>query len=397
MRSSRLAHLLRVRGVGCGSVVALGLGRGVDVVVAMVGVWKAGGTFVPVDVSWPGDRVDFVVRDAGAVVVVGSREVVDEWPVGRVPVVLIDDRMLASMPESAPETVVDPGQGAYVVYTSGSTGRPKGVVVTHAGLANYLAVVPGSVGFGAAGSRYALLQGQATDLGNTVLFGALATGGGVYVVPEEAVTDGDLVRGFLVEHGIDHVKVVPSHLAALAGGGGFKGLLPLRSLVLGGEDASPELVRALTEAAAATGCAVFNHYGPTETTIGVATSRLTSDTSLALGRPVGNTRFYVLDDRLRPVPVGVVGELYVVGVQLARGYVGQRALTAGRFVACPFEDGARMYRTGDRVRWGGDGQITFAGRADNQVKVRGFRIEPGEIEAVLASYPGSRAGGGGGA
>jgi amino acid adenylation domain-containing protein len=226
-------------------------------------------------------------------------------------------------------------------------------------------------------------------LGNTVVFACLATGGELHVVAEEAVTDPVAVAGYLAEHRIDYLKAVPSHLAALSAAGGVGGVLPGRSLVLGGEAASPAWVRDVVAVAGERG--VYNHYGPTETTIGVATTRLTAEVVaggvVPVGRPVANTRLYVLDGRLQPVPAGVVGELYVAGVQVARGYVGRPGLSAERFVACGFEVGGRMYRTGDRARWGGGGLLEFVGRVDEQVKVRGFRVEPGEVVAVLVAHP----------
>ncbi|MFC8436187.1 AMP-binding protein, partial [Streptomyces sp. NPDC057253] len=282
---------------------------------------------------------------------------------------------------------------AYVIYTSGSTGRPKGVAISHGALANYVASVPERVGFGAVGGRYAVLQGPATDLGNTALFASLTTGGELHLLPEEVVTDPVAVAGYLAEQRIDFLKAVPSHLAALAAAGGAAGVVPAGALVLGGEAASPALVQELLGVAdAAGGCGVFNHYGPTETTIGVATARLTAEAIasgvIPVGAPVANTCFYVLDDRLQPVAPGVVGELYVAGAQVARGYVGRPGLTGERFVACPFSSpGGRMYRTGDRVRWTSGGELVFAGRADEQVKVRGFRVEPGEVQAVLTAHP----------
>ncbi|MFF1309176.1 AMP-binding protein, partial [Streptomyces sp. NPDC058307] len=235
-----------------------------------------------------------------------------------------------------------------------------------------------------------MLQAQATDLGNTVLFASLVSGGELHVLGEDAAMDPAVVAGYLEEHRIDFVKVVPSHLAALGAAGGLARLVPGRSLVVGGEAASSELVGELV--AAAGGRGVFNHYGPTETTIGVACGPLTADAVaggvVAVGRPVANTRLFVLDEALLPVAPGVVGELYVAGAQLARGYVGRAGLTAERFVACPFAVGERMYRTGDRVRWTGDGQLVYVGRADGQVKIRGFRIEPGEVRTVIAAHPG---------
>ncbi|MGW2659015.1 condensation domain-containing protein, partial [Streptomyces sp. NPDC001478] len=298
------------------------------------------------------------------------------------------EMQLAAAPTGRPEREVDPRSLAYVIYTSGSTGRPKGVAVTHSGLANYTASVPDRLGFAGEGARYALLQAQATDLGNTVVFASLTTGGELHILDEAAVTDPERVAAYLAEHEIDHFKVVPSHLAALTTSG-FEAVLPARSLVLGGEAASTVWLRELLGAAGDR--EVHNHYGPTETTIGIATTRLTAEGiaggTVPVGTPIANTRFYLLDSRLQPVPVGVAGELYVSSAGLARGYVGREALTAERFVANPYERGERMYRTGDRAKWTPDGQVVFLGRADDQVKIRGYRIEPGEVQGVLAGHP----------
>ncbi|MGW8767424.1 amino acid adenylation domain-containing protein [Streptomyces sp. NPDC055815] len=361
--------------------------RGVETLVGMLAVWKAGAGYLPVDVGQPAERIAFMLGDSRAVLTLTTEEILEDLPAGRHRLVAVDgplvEMQLAGLPDSAPEVSVEPGQVAYVVYTSGSTGRPKGVAVTQAGLANYVGAVPARVGFVRPGGGFAVLQGQATDLGNTTIFASLVCGGVLHFLSEEAVTDPALVREYVTGHRIEGVKAVPSHVAAL----GASAVGSVGSLVLGGETASPALVGELL----AQGGEVFNHYGPTETTIGVATGVLSvTDVEagvVPVGRPVANTRFYLLDAALQPVPVGVVGELYVAGAQLARGYVGRPGLTGERFVACPFGSGERMYRTGDRARWAADGRLVFAGRADDQVKVRGFRIEPGEVQAVLAAHP----------
>ena len=387
-RANQLAHHLRSLGVSAGSVVGLAFSRSVDVVVGILGVWKAGAAYVPVDAGWPVSRVGFVLSDARVSVVVGSSEVLDELPVsGRTRLVAVDDRLTSARIAACPtEALIDiaalPDSLAYIIYTSGSTGRAKGVGVTHAGLANYFSSVPSRLGF-TSGGRYALLQGVGTDLGNTVLFGSLVSGGTLHVLPESAATNAEAVAQYLANKQIEFMKIVPSHVAAL-GSGGVERLVPTGSLVLGGEAASAELVGQLVGAGKGR---VFNHYGPTETTIGVATARLDASGVVPLGSPIGNTQFYVLDEWLQPVPVGVTGELYVAGAGLARGYVGRSSLTAERFIACPFAAEQRMYRTGDLVRWTDAGQIVFAGRSDDQVKIRGFRIEPGEITTVLAAHP----------
>ncbi|MFQ6148826.1 non-ribosomal peptide synthetase, partial [Streptomyces seoulensis] len=389
-RANRLAHYLRAQGVGAESVVGLCLPRGVEMVVGMLAVWKAGAGYVPVDAGLPAERVALVLRDSGAVLTLTTEEILDDLPAGRHRLVAVDDPLtamqLAAASEAAPGVEIRPGQVAYVVFTSGSTGRPKGVAVTHGGLANYVASVPERVGFGE-GGRFAVLQGQATDLANTTVFASLTGGGELHFLDEELVTDPAAVAQYLTEYRIDCLKAVPSHVAAL----GAESVGSVRSLVLGGEAASPELVNGLLDAVGE-GSAVFNHYGPTETTVGVATVRLSRELVaggvVPVGAPVANTRVYVLDEWLRPVPVGVAGELYVAGAQVARGYVGRAGLTSERFVACPFGGaGERMYRTGDRARWSGEGNLVFAGRADEQVKIRGFRVEPGEVQAVVAAHP----------
>ncbi|MBT2398241.1 non-ribosomal peptide synthetase, partial [Streptomyces sp. ISL-100] len=395
-RANRLAHLLMGRGVGAESVVGLCLPRGVEMITAILAVWKAGGAYLPIEPEQPTDRLAFVLADSAAqVLVVGARETAEGLTGGLATeqVVRLDDPRLraelARAADSAPGIGLAADVPAYVIYTSGSTGRPKGVAVTHGGLANYVASVPGRVGFGEPGGRYALLQAQATDLGNTVVFASLVSGGVLHILDESAAMDPEAVAGYLAEHRIDYLKAVPSHLAALSAAGGVEGVLPAKALVLGGEAAPASWVQELVTAAGDR--AVFNHYGPTEATIGVATTRLTQELVaggvVPVGSPVGNTRAYVLDGAMCPVPVGVAGELYVAGAQVARGYVGHAGLTAERFVACPFGGaGERMYRTGDRAKWTAGGQLVFAGRADDQVKVRGFRIELGEVQSVVAGH-----------
>ncbi|MFC4121997.1 AMP-binding protein, partial [Nonomuraea zeae] len=297
------AHVLIGEGVGAESVVGVCLDRGADLVVAVLAVWKAGAAYVPIDPGQPVERIAYMLGDSRAVLTVTSAEIADELPAGRGRMLVLDDAftvMRLSMASTArPERRLTGDQSAYVIYTSGSTGRPKGVVVTQAALANYVGSVPGRLGLD--GGRFALVQGQATDLGNTVVFAALTLGGELHIVAEGAATDPEALRAVLAGRGIDFVKMVPSHLAAMG-----PGLLPGRSLVLGGEAAASDWLEQVLANADVRGCAVFNHYGPTETTIGVATTRLPGGLS-----PVANTSLYVLDEYLAPVPPGVIGELYV--------------------------------------------------------------------------------------
>ncbi|WP_345144775.1 amino acid adenylation domain-containing protein, partial [Dactylosporangium darangshiense] len=394
-RANRLARYLRRIGVGPESVVGLAVPRGVDFVVGVLAVWTAGGAYLTLDPAAPAQRSAFMLAEGGVSVLVGSADTVGDLPVGRLRTVLLDDPMveieLAGLPDTPPAAdPAPPARTAYVMFTSGSTGRPKAVQVTHAGLVNYVAGVPDRLGIGAPGASYALLQPPTTDFGNTVVFTALTTGGCLHFLNPASVTDPEAVAGYLAEHRIDYLKVVPSHLAGLADGVALERLIPARALVLGGEATPVDLARRLV--AAAGDRVVANHYGPTETTIGVATTRLTDavldDTVTPIGAPLPNLRLHVLDRSLRPVPVGVLGDLYVGGAGLARGYRGRPELTAQQFVADPFAgDGSRLYRTGDVVRRRRDGRIAFLGRADDQVKVRGHRIEPAEIQAALLAHP----------
>jgi amino acid adenylation domain-containing protein len=400
-RANRLAHHLRSLGVGPDSVVGLCLPRGIDTVVGILGVWKAGGGYLPLDTAQPVLRIASQLADARATLVLGTLEALDDLPAGRMRTVALDDpeteRLTAASPDSAPAGGPDPATIAYMIYTSGSTGAPKGVAVTHAAVANYVGSVPGRLGIaGGRGERYGLLQAQVTDLGNTMLFAALATGGELHVLDEDAVTDPSAVAAYLAAHGIDHLKVVPSHLAALTAAVGIGPLLPRRTLVLGGEAAPAAWIRELIATAASQGVTVHNHYGPTETTIGVTTGRLDTagpdavagpTSPVPIGTPIANTKAYVLDEHLAPVPPGVVGDLYVAGAGLARGYVGRPSATAERFLACPWAPGERMYRTGDRARWTRSGNLVHSGRADDQVKIRGFRVEPGEIAGTVIAHP----------
>ncbi len=392
-RAGRLAHYLQMAGVGPESVVGVCLEPGPELIAVLVGIWQAGAAYLPLDPGYPAARLAFMLADSGAAVVV-SRRGVGQRLTGRV--LWLDDPAInaavAAMPAEAQPMAAVPGRLAYVIYTSGSTGGPKGVQVTHQGLLNYVAAVAARTRLGEPGGRYGLLQPLVTDFANTVLLVSLVTGGVLEIAEPELATDPAAVARFVAGRRIDYVKIVPSHLAALAGAGELASLIPGKTLVLGGEAAPAGLARDLAVVAAA-GTLVVNHYGPTETTIGVAAARLDPDELagrvLPIGAPLPNTRLYVLDAHLDPVPPGATGELYAGGAQVARGYAGRPALTAGRFVADQFAaDGSRLYRTGDLARWRADGLLEFRGRADDQVKIRGFRVEPGEVEAVMAAHPG---------
>ncbi|MGX1315217.1 amino acid adenylation domain-containing protein/non-ribosomal peptide synthase protein (TIGR01720 family) [Streptomyces calvus] len=369
VRVDRLARLLVARGAGPERVVAVVLPRSVDLVVALLAVLRSGAAYVPVDPEWPADRVAFMVEDAR-------------------PVLVLDEEWLAGADlggsSGAGVGVVWPGSAAYVIYTSGSTGRPKGVVVGHAALVNFLDHMRGLLGLGV-GDRLLAVTTVGFDIAALELFVPLLCGAGVVLATRDQVRDPRALSAELVRSGASVVQATPSLWHALVDEAGVV-LSGVRVLV-GGEALPAGLASRLVGAAES----VTNLYGPTETTVwstaGVVGAGGAGRGSI--GRPIGNTQVFVLDGFLRPVPVGTPGELYVAGAGLARGYGGRPGLTAERFVANPFGvAGSRMYRTGDLVRWSAGGELEYIGRVDHQVKVRGFRIEPGEIEAVLVSHPG---------
>ncbi|MFF8646099.1 amino acid adenylation domain-containing protein, partial [Streptomyces sp. NPDC015345] len=383
-RANRLARFLRLLGVGGESRVVVALPRSVDAVVAFLGVLKAGGVYVPVDPSYPVERIAFVVGDCApsAVISVSGAGV---GGCGGVPLVLLDDPVvvsrLAEFSSGSLGVVSCREQAAYVLYTSGSTGRPKGVVVSQGGVVNVLAGLRGVVGSGS--GRVLALTTFAFDIAVLELFGPLTAGGCVVLASSEVVGDAGLLVDLVVSSGVSVVQATPSlwrEILAVAGGR----LKHVHALV-GGEALPGDVAGLLVDSVAS----VVNVYGPTETTVWSTSGVVESGSDVSIGRPLANARVFVLDAFLRPVPVGVSGELYVAGAGVARGYWGRSDVTAERFVACPFGGaGERMYRTGDVVRWRRDGVLEFVGRVDDQVKVRGFRIELGEVEAALAGCGG---------
>ncbi|WP_426757442.1 amino acid adenylation domain-containing protein [Myxococcus sp. Y35] len=393
-RANQLAHHLRTLGVGPDVPVALCLERGVEWVASMLGVLKAGGAYVPLDPAQPMSRLRALMTEVAAPVVVtqsrhaaafeGSSAAVVQWDVA--------ESWMTRQPDAPLSSEVHPDQLAYILFTSGSTGRPKGVAVSHGQLTHYVHAVTERLGLSACAS-FALVSTVVADLGNTVLFPALCTGGLLHVLTRERAGNPAGVAEYFARHPVDCMKIVPSHLAALMTAAEPGRVLPRKRLVLGGEAATWGLLDQVHALAPA--CEVFNHYGPTETTVGVVAERLDLPrskeraASVPLGRPLANTRLYVLDAAMRPVPQGVPGELYVGGAQVTRGYLRRPELTAERYVPDPYSPspGARMYRTGDRVRWLEEGRVEFLGRTDFQVKVRGFRVEPGEVAGVLREHP----------
>ncbi|WP_240930265.1 amino acid adenylation domain-containing protein, partial [Streptomyces coryli] len=369
VRANRLARYLRGLGVGREVRVGLRLPRGVDFVVAMLAVWKAGGAYVPLDPEYPADRLEFMVADSGAELVVDSGLLTGAG-----------EAIAAASSEPLREAI-EPSQLAYVIYTSGSTGRPKGVAVAHGGVANLAKVMRPVLGVeaGEVALQFASFSFDAAVLDVAV---TLTSGGTLAIAASSERTEPELLAQMIRNAGVSVASVVPSLLGVLDP----TSVPGVRNWVLGAERLSPDLASRWVGQAQ-----VWNTYGPTEATVITTAVPVDAGTtpesaSPAIGRPLGNAQVFVLDEFLQPVPPGVTGELYVAGAGLARGYVGRPDLTAERFVACPFGAGGRMYRSGDLARWTTDGTLQFAGRADEQVKIRGFRVEPGEIESVIAAH-----------
>ncbi|WP_168381005.1 non-ribosomal peptide synthetase [Modicisalibacter radicis] len=383
----RLAVALVDQGVGPEVPVGVHAERSCEYVLGILAVLKAGGAFVPLDPQLPTERLAYQLADSGARLMLSSTA--RDWS-GAVPVMELAfaDDLPAAVEHEPP--VIHPQQTAYVIYTSGSTGQPKGVAVSHAALANYLQGVLQALTLPEDARNMAMVSTVAADLGHTVLFGALCTGRTLHLIPQECAFDPDAFASCLRERRIDVLKIVPSHLRALLSAANPADVLPRERLILGGEAADWALVERIAELSP--GCRVLNHYGPTETTVGILTQEAEAAdrhaATLPIGTPLANAQAWVLDPWLSPVPRGVAGELYLGGVGLAQGYLGRAGQTAGRFVANPFHEGERLYRSGDRVRQLADGSLEFLGRVDDQVKIRGYRVEPSEIAAVLRDWPG---------
>ncbi|MFC6092694.1 amino acid adenylation domain-containing protein [Saccharothrix lopnurensis] len=374
VRARRYAALLRAHGVTRGSAVALCLPRTPDLVAAVLGVWRAGAAYVPLDPGWPADRLALMLADSGAAVLVADGE--------RRPA--FDGTVLrpADADGREPDDSPCPASGedlAYVIYTSGSTGTPKGVEVPHRAVVNLLVSFQELFALSPA-DRLAAVTTLSFDISVLELLLPLTAGAEVLVVPTEVAGDGAALRRLLVERGVTALQATPATWRLLHAAGGVPTGVVTR--VCGGEALPRDLADDLLDGDGL----LWNAYGPTETTVWSSTGLVEpSPAPVVLGPPIGNTRLYVLGPGLEPVPPGVVGELHIGGAGVARGYRARPGLTGARFVPDPFarRPGQRLYATGDLVRHRSDGSLEFLGRADHQVKVRGFRIEPGEVEAAL--------------
>ncbi|MEU6075489.1 amino acid adenylation domain-containing protein [Micromonospora sp. NPDC047074] len=397
-RVDRLAHHLRTLGAGPQTLVGVCLDRRVELVVALLAALRAGAAYLPLDPGQPADRLRYILDDAGATVVVTHSDLAGRLPAGGVPVALVD-RDLPQRPAAPPPLPAgSPDDIAYVIYTSGSTGRPKGVPVSHANVVRLFDSCRADFRFGP-DDVWTLFHSYAFDFSVWELWGPLLHGGRLVVVPFDVSRSPHDFLELLVAERVTVLNQTPSAFRTLVEAvtetDVAPGTLALRTVIFGGEaldvaDLAPWFARF-----GADGPELVNMYGITETTVHVTYRPIRPEETAGgprspIGRPLRDLRLYLLDDDLEPVPVGVPGQIFVAGPALARGYLGRPALTAERFVPDPYgpTPGARMYRSGDLARWVLDGDLEFLGRADDQIKIRGHRIEPGEIEAAIRTHPG---------
>jgi thioester reductase-like protein/amino acid adenylation domain-containing protein len=462
-KANQLAHYLKQQGVGAEVLVGIYAERSLNSIIALLGILKAGGAYLPLDPALPAESLAFRLHDAKVPVLLTQQGLLKREDAATQSVVYLDadweiiaqesdaNPISELTPENLADTVrltstptpLDPplppplkrgveegslvtpflqgeespvppfparegglgGLGqpsienlAYVLYTSGSTGQPKGVAIEHRQILNYLHTILEKLEL-PAGAKFATVSTFAADLGNTVIFPALCTGGCLHIVSQDRASDPEALAEYFQRHPIDCLKIVPSHLATLLASSASSSVLPRQCLVLGGEAASWDLIEKVQQSAP--NCRILNHYGPTETTVGVLTYPVKSKgdsyntKTVPIGRAIANTQVYLLDEQLQPVPIGVPGELYIGGAGLAREYLNRPELTAEKFITVENLGGqdthpTRVYKTGDKARYLPDGNIEFLGRVDYQVKIRGFRVELGEIEAVLSQHPGVR-------
>ena len=375
--ANRLAHLLSGHGAGPGACVALLFERSAEAIVAILAVLKTGAAYLPVDAALPAARVGFMIADATPIAAISTAALAGRLADHRLPVIDVADPRLPEYPSTAPSFGPDAHDVAYLIYTSGTTGVPKGVAVTHR---NVVQLIESRRTHLPAAGVWSQWHSLAFDVSVWEIWGALLHGGRLVVAPESVARSPEGFHALLISEEVSVLCQTPSAAGMLSPDG-----LESAALVVAGEACPAELVERW-----APGRVMINAYGPTEATVYAATSAPLAPSgsgAVPIGSPVPGAALLVLDGWLRPVPAGVVGELYVAGAGVTVGYWRQAGLTASRFVACPFAAGQRMYRTGDLARWGADGQLRYLGRADEQVKVRGYRIELGEIESILLACP----------
>lgn len=393
-RANQLARYLQGRNIGPDALVGLCTERSVEMVIGCLGILKAGGAYIPLDPAYPKERLVFMLQDSAVKVLVTTEQLKAILPATGIEVICLDADWTSIGQQSSANVASDAGPAnlAYVIYTSGSTGKPKGAMIEHRGLVNYLSW---------ATKAYRVRAGQSApvhssisfDLTITSLYSPLMVGGTVDLLPDDLGVD-TLARALRDGDTRALVKITPAHLEILSQLLAEEAAGRTNAFIIGGENLLADSVRFWRENAPQT--RLINEYGPTETVVGCCVYEVDRldfvSGSVPIGRPIANTELYILDRYMNPTPIGIPGELYIGGVGVGRGYLNRPGLTQERFLANPFspQPGARLYKTGDLARYLPDGNLEFLGRIDTQVKLRGFRIEPGEIESVLSEHSGVR-------
>jgi amino acid adenylation domain-containing protein len=397
-RANQLARYLGKLQAASDQPIAVCADPSLEVIIGLVAILKTGRAYVPLSPALPTVRITSMLRECGASIMLTMRGLSASVEARSTTIVCLDADWprIANEYDAEPQNGLEPEDLAYVLFTSGTTGGPKAVAVEHRQLTNYISGIRDRLQLPEEGA-YALVSPITADLGHTVLFPPLCRGGTVHVLPVARVTDAARMGEYFRRCSIDVLKIVPSHLDALLDCKNGDFALPRQRLVLGGEASSWEFARKVQEATP--GCIIFNHYGPTETTVGAMAYRANHRSihpgihTVKLGRPLTNVRVYLLDQRLNQTGIGMCGELFIGGGGVARGYFRRPDLTAERFLPDPYspEAGSRFYRTGDLALWAINGDVMFKGRCDHEVKIRGFRVEPGEVEAAVKAHASVRA------
>ncbi|MFS0516460.1 amino acid adenylation domain-containing protein [Nostoc sp. UIC 10607] len=405
-KANQLAHYLQRLGVRPDVLVGLFVERSLELIIGILGILKAGGAYLPLDPTLPKEGLNLRLQNAQAPILLTQQHLVETLPdyAGTIVSLDTDWQNIAQETQENLTSEVELDNLVYVLFTSGSTGKPKGVAVEHQQLFNYINAIKERLDLSAC-NTFATITTFAADLGNTTIFPSLCSGGCLHVVSSERASNPEALADYFHRHPIDCLKIVPSHLAALLASSQAQKILPKQRLILGGEACSWDLIEQIQQLEPK--CLIFNHYGPTEATVGVLTYPVKlgqtdyHSKTVPIGRPIANAQVYLLDSYLQPVPIGVPGELYIGGAGVARGYLNEPDLTSEKFIYHTFEKtegkGAdenfpvtRLYKTGDLARYLPDGNIEFLGRIDHQVKIHGYRIELGEIEAALRQHPAVR-------
>jgi amino acid adenylation domain-containing protein len=384
LRTNGLARYLQNLGVTCETMVGLAIERSEEMLIALLAILKAGGTYVPLDPSHPQARVSQLIEDARLSWILTTQKTRSRIPGSASRLLFVDSEIpaIAAYSDNPVLSNVAPENLAYLIYTSGSTGKPKGVMIEHRNVINFFTGMDHAIG--RSGGVWLAVTSISFDISVLELLWTLTRGYQVVIHGDEG---SQTIPGEIARYGVTHLQMTPSLARMLAmDANSLASLTRLKQLLLGGEALPSSLVAKLRSVYEGE---IFNMYGPTETTVWSTTYKVQHPcASISIGRPIDNTQIYLLDDAMNPVPVGETAELYIGGDGVVRGYWNRPDLTAERFLDDPFRPGTRMYRTGDLARYLPDGNLEYLGRADFQIKIRGFRIEPGEIEAVLEQQPG---------